>query len=100
MPNPDTSIIAKFCLNDCQDQTYDLYKYRIIDGDNKKCYTKCPSEAKYHFDFDLGIDNFCYEKCPGEKQAPYHKKVVLFAKNYLNLMEDLFYMISKNGQMT
>ena len=74
VPNPDTSIIAKFCLNDCQDQTYDLYKYRIIDGDNKKCYTKCPSEAKYHFDFDLGIDNFCYEKCPGEKQAPYHKK--------------------------
>ena len=74
-PNPDTSMIAKFCLDNCPSLAYASYKYKIIDGDEKKCYKECPREAKYHFNLnDPNRDNYCYEKCPEEKKAPYHDK--------------------------
>ena len=73
VPNSNSLIIAKLCLNDCPDDSNN-YKYKIIDGNLNKCYAQCPPEARYHFDLSSRQDNFCYEKCPAEKKAPYREK--------------------------
>ena len=77
VPNEDSNIIGKLCVNSCtKDDTQ--YKYKIEEeNDNillKKCYERCPTEYKYHFDISMSIntDNTCYKQCL--ESAPYHKK--------------------------
>ena len=71
VPNEDTLINAKLCLDSCPEGDY---KYKI--ESLRHCYKDCPTEAKFHFSVSsppsATDDNNCYVKCPDE--APYFKK--------------------------
>ena len=72
----DTRISATLCMNDCPDKNtkyikdeFKDYKYKIIDKNNKTCYTICPPERPYYKNINLAKykdDNNCYKKCPDE----------------------------------
>ena len=78
IPNEDTSVIAKFCLNACPDNTnadFSDYKYKLeYENGEKACYKQCPNSFKYHFDISVptNTDNSCYAACPDP--AFYHKR--------------------------
>lgn len=74
----DPEISATLCIKDCPDKDskykneYQNYKYKIIDKNNKKCYSICPPEKPYYKNLNIDKykdDNNCYESCPDE--APF-----------------------------
>ena len=67
----DTKINATLCIKDCPENSNSEYKFKIIDKNNKKCYSICPPEIKYH-KFKYQEDNNCYDKCPEE--TPFTEK--------------------------
>ena len=67
--NLDLKINSKLCLNSCPDSSNPDYKYKIIDGTNKKCYKDCPSNKPYH-KIEDGSD--CLIGCPDD--APFHEE--------------------------
>ena len=75
VPNVDTDIKAKRCLDNCPTPN-EHYYYKIInEEENKKyCYEQCPDDIRYHYELDstaYNNDNKCFKQCP--ETAPYHK---------------------------
>ena len=67
----DKSISAILCIKDCPDKVSDYntdykdYIFKIVEKNNKTCYSFCPPEKPY-YKYDHSEDNNCYEKCPEE----------------------------------
>ena len=62
---------AILCIKDCPETTTSEYKFKIIDVNNKTCYSICPPERPFH-KFKYQKDNNCYKECPEE--TPFHEK--------------------------
>jgi len=71
----DTNISAILCINDCPDKESDFhsefehYKFKIVEKNNKTCYSFCPPERPKHKDItkdEYKDDNNCYSECPEE----------------------------------
>ena len=67
----DKSISAILCINDCPDKLseyntdYKDYIFKIVEKNNKTCYSFCPPEKPY-YKYDHSEDNNCYKECPEE----------------------------------
>ena len=67
----DKNIDAILCIKDCPDKVSDYYsdyidyKFKIMDNNNKTCYSFCPP-GKPYYKFNHEEDNNCYEACPEE----------------------------------
>ena len=67
----DRSISAILCIKDCPDKVseykndYKDYIFKIVEKNNKTCYSFCPPERPY-YKFDHSEDNNCYRECPEE----------------------------------
>ena len=67
----DKSISAILCIKDCPDKVseyntdYKDYIFKIVEKNNKTCYSFCPPEKPY-YKYDHSVDNNCYKECPEE----------------------------------
>ena len=67
--NKDPNIIAKQCVQNCEDQYPYFVKYN---NSHKECFEICPSNKKYYYKSDLTSNIECFEVCP--TQHPYHER--------------------------